>query len=80
VPNITSRVVLCSKLVFCTVGTAHKTIIDLVISILLVCYYRLISIDITHAREAEIAKKFTDGKEIKNVIVVPGKLVNFIIG
>jgi leucyl-tRNA synthetase len=33
-----------------------------------------------HAREAEITKKFTDGKEIKKVIVVPGKLVNFIIG
>ena len=33
-----------------------------------------------YARESEIAKKFTDGKEIKKVIVVPGKLVNFIIG
>ncbi len=33
-----------------------------------------------HAREAEITKKFTEGKEIKKVIVVPGKLVNFIIG
>lgn len=33
-----------------------------------------------HARESEITKKFTEGKEIKKVIVVPGKLVNFIIG
>jgi leucyl-tRNA synthetase len=32
------------------------------------------------ARESEITKKFTEGKEIKKVIVVPGKLVNFIIG
>ena len=34
----------------------------------------------SYARESEITKKFTDGKEIKKVIVVPGKLVNFIIG
>jgi leucyl-tRNA synthetase len=33
-----------------------------------------------HARESAITKKFTEGKEIKKVIVVPGKLVNFIIG
>jgi leucyl-tRNA synthetase len=33
-----------------------------------------------HARESEVTKKFTEGKEIKKVIVVPGKLVNFIIG
>ncbi len=33
-----------------------------------------------HARGAAITKKFTEGKEIKKVIVVPGKLVNFIIG
>jgi leucyl-tRNA synthetase len=32
-----------------------------------------------HARESAITKKFTEGKEIKKVIVVPGKLVNFII-
>jgi leucyl-tRNA synthetase len=33
-----------------------------------------------YARESEIVKKFTEGKEIKRVIVVPGKLVNFIVG
>jgi leucyl-tRNA synthetase len=33
-----------------------------------------------HARESAIAKKFTEGKEIKKVIVVPGKLVNLIVG
>ena len=33
-----------------------------------------------YARESEITKKFAEGKEIKKVIVVPGKLVNFIIG
>ncbi len=33
-----------------------------------------------YARDSEITKKFTEGKEIKKVIVVPGKLVNFIIG
>jgi leucyl-tRNA synthetase len=33
-----------------------------------------------HARESAITKKFAEGKEIKKVIVVPGKLVNFIIG
>jgi leucyl-tRNA synthetase len=33
-----------------------------------------------YARESEITKKFAAGKEIEKVIVVPGKLVNFIIG
>jgi leucyl-tRNA synthetase len=33
-----------------------------------------------YARESEITKKFAEGKEVKKVIVVPGKLVNFIIG
>lgn len=33
-----------------------------------------------YARESAIVKKFAEGKEIKKVIVVPGKLVNFIIG
>jgi leucyl-tRNA synthetase len=33
-----------------------------------------------YARESAITKKFSEGKEIKKVIVVPGKLVNFIIG
>jgi leucyl-tRNA synthetase len=33
-----------------------------------------------YARESSITKKFAEGKEIKKVIVVPGKLVNFIIG
>jgi leucyl-tRNA synthetase len=33
-----------------------------------------------YARESAITKKFAEGKEIKKVIVVPGKLVNFIIG
>ncbi|XGV96698.1 MAG: leucine--tRNA ligase [Leptolyngbya sp. BL-A-14] len=32
-----------------------------------------------HARAAEITKKHTDGKDIKKVIVVPGKLVNFVV-
>ncbi|MEL6881278.1 MAG: hypothetical protein AAFP09_12170, partial [Cyanobacteria bacterium J06607_10] len=32
----------------------------------------------TYARESEIAQKYLDGKEIKKVIVVPGKLVNFV--
>lgn len=31
------------------------------------------------ARESEIAKKYIEGKEIKKVIVVPGKLVNFVV-
>ncbi len=33
-----------------------------------------------YARESEIAKKFITDKEVKKVIVVPGKLVNFVIG
>jgi leucyl-tRNA synthetase len=33
-----------------------------------------------YARESEIAQKHIQGKEIKKVIVVPGKLVNFVIG
>ncbi len=31
-----------------------------------------------YARESEIAQKYLEGKEIKKVIVVPGKLVNFV--
>lgn len=31
------------------------------------------------ARESEVAKRHIEGKEIKKVIVVPGKLVNFVI-
>jgi leucyl-tRNA synthetase len=31
------------------------------------------------ARESEVAQKFIQGKEIKKVIVVPGKLVNFVV-
>jgi len=31
------------------------------------------------ARESEIAQKFIAGKEVKKVIVVPGKLVNFVV-
>jgi leucyl-tRNA synthetase len=31
------------------------------------------------ARDSEIAKRYIDGKEIKKVIVVPGKLVNFVV-
>ncbi len=33
-----------------------------------------------YARESELAKRFIEGKEIKKAIVVPGKLVNFVIG
>jgi leucyl-tRNA synthetase len=33
----------------------------------------------TLARESEIAQRYLDGKEIKKVIVVPGKLVNFVV-
>jgi len=32
-----------------------------------------------YARESDIAKKYIDGKVIKKVIVVPGKLVNFVL-
>lgn len=31
------------------------------------------------ARDSEIARRYIDGKEIKKVIVVPGKLVNFVV-
>jgi leucyl-tRNA synthetase len=31
------------------------------------------------ARDSEIAKRYIEGKEIKKVIVVPGKLVNFVV-
>lgn len=33
-----------------------------------------------YARESEIARRHIEGKEIKKVIVVPGKLVNFVLG
>ncbi|NMF63481.1 leucine--tRNA ligase [Brasilonema octagenarum] len=33
-----------------------------------------------YARESEIVQRFIEGKEIKKVIVVPGKLVNFVLG
>jgi leucyl-tRNA synthetase len=32
-----------------------------------------------YARESELAQKYIAGKEIKKVIVVPGKLVNFVV-
>lgn len=32
-----------------------------------------------YARDSEIAKRHIEGKEIKKVIVVPGKLVNFVV-
>jgi leucyl-tRNA synthetase len=32
-----------------------------------------------YARESDIAKKYIEGQDIKKVIVVPGKLVNFVI-
>ncbi|HEY9653304.1 MAG TPA: leucine--tRNA ligase, partial [Coleofasciculaceae cyanobacterium] len=32
-----------------------------------------------YARESEVAQRFIEGKEIKKVIVVPGKLVNFVV-
>ncbi|NEP00266.1 MAG: leucine--tRNA ligase [Symploca sp. SIO2E9] len=32
-----------------------------------------------YARESEVAKRHIEGKEIKKVIVVPGKLVNFVV-
>ncbi|NJL46567.1 MAG: leucine--tRNA ligase [Leptolyngbyaceae cyanobacterium SM2_5_2] len=31
------------------------------------------------ARESEVAQRYLEGKEIKKVIVVPGKLVNFVV-
>ncbi len=33
----------------------------------------------TYARESDIAQKYLEGKTIKKVIVVPGKLVNFVV-
>ncbi len=32
------------------------------------------------ARESDIAKRYIEGKTVKKVIVVPGKLVNFVVG
>ncbi|HEY9906583.1 MAG TPA: hypothetical protein V6D18_03105 [Thermosynechococcaceae cyanobacterium] len=32
------------------------------------------------ARDSELAQKHIEGKVIKKVIVVPGKLVNFVVG
>ena len=32
-----------------------------------------------YARESEVAQRYIEGKEIKKVIVVPGKLVNFVV-
>lgn len=32
-----------------------------------------------HARNSDIAQKYIDGKEVKKTIVVPGKLVNFVV-
>jgi leucyl-tRNA synthetase len=33
-----------------------------------------------YARESQVAQRYIEGKEIKKVIVVPGKLVNFVLG
>jgi leucyl-tRNA synthetase len=33
-----------------------------------------------YARDSDVAQRFIEGKEIKKVIVVPGKLVNFVVG
>lgn len=33
-----------------------------------------------YARESELAQRYIEGKEIKKAIVVPGKLVNFVVG
>lgn len=32
-----------------------------------------------YARESELAQRYLEGKDVKKVIVVPGKLVNFVI-
>jgi leucyl-tRNA synthetase len=32
-----------------------------------------------YARQSEVAQRYLDGKEVKKVIVVPGKLVNFVV-
>lgn len=34
----------------------------------------------TYARESEVAQRYIEGKTIRKVIVVPGKLVNFVVG
>ncbi len=33
-----------------------------------------------YARESEVARRYIEGKEVKKVIVVPGKLINFVLG
>ncbi|MFM5945972.1 MAG: class I tRNA ligase family protein, partial [Dolichospermum sp.] len=33
-----------------------------------------------YARESEVAQRYLEGKDVKKVIVVPGKLVNFVLG
>jgi leucyl-tRNA synthetase len=33
-----------------------------------------------YARESEVAQRYIEGKDVKKVIVVPGKLVNFVLG
>jgi leucyl-tRNA synthetase len=33
-----------------------------------------------YARESEVALRYLEGKEVKKVIIVPGKLVNFVLG
>jgi leucyl-tRNA synthetase len=33
-----------------------------------------------YARDSEVALRYIEGKEIKKVIVVPGKLINFVVG
>jgi leucyl-tRNA synthetase len=32
-----------------------------------------------YALESEVGKRYLEGKEIKKVIVVPGKLINFVL-
>ena len=32
-----------------------------------------------YARESEVAQRYIEGKTVKKVIVVPGKLVNFVV-
>jgi leucyl-tRNA synthetase len=33
-----------------------------------------------YARESEVGQRYLEGKEVKKAIVVPGKLVNFVLG
>jgi leucyl-tRNA synthetase len=33
-----------------------------------------------YARESEVGQRYLEGKEVKKVIVVPGKLINFVLG